>query len=99
LAISPYMGLICFATWFIIAYISKYVSLASMIATVICAPLVFIHALWIPGNFPITYTQNNWSLALIYIIQEISAFIVVWRHSANITRLINKTESKVFIKK
>ncbi|MDR2829002.1 MAG: glycerol-3-phosphate acyltransferase, partial [Mycoplasmataceae bacterium] len=91
LAISPYMGLICFIVWFIIAYISKYVSLASIISTVICCPLIFVHELWIPGNFPIDYTYNETSLGLIFVIQELCALIVVWRHSANIIRLVKKT--------
>jgi glycerol-3-phosphate acyltransferase PlsY len=99
LAISPYIGIICLGIWFIIAYISKYVSLASMVSTVICAPLVLIPGLWIPGNFPIAYTYNFSSLAIIYVIVQLCSFVVVCRHSQNILRLLSKTESKVFTKK
>ncbi len=67
--------LLCF---FICLYITKYVSLSSMVT----------------GLLTFIYTLFKQDYMLIMIIGVIVAF-VIYRHRANITRILNKTEPKV----
>ncbi|OEH94368.1 glycerol-3-phosphate 1-O-acyltransferase PlsY [Bacillus solimangrovi] len=78
LAYDPILFLIILISFFIVLYLSKYVSLSSMIAG-------------IPG---IIYSIiiADWPLVSMITILEI---FVVYRHRANISRIINKTEPKI----
>ena len=79
LAISPLLGLASFASWLIIAFFFRYSSLASMVAAVFA---VFWQLLTVgPG----------WIAASI----AVMAALLVWRHQANIRRLLAGTESKL----
>ena len=79
LAISPLLGLASLATWLIIAFFFRYSSLASMVAAVFA---VFWQLLTVgPG----------WLAASI----AVMAALLVWRHQANIGRLLAGTESKL----
>jgi glycerol-3-phosphate acyltransferase PlsY len=71
--------LIAFIIWAIIAYVSRYISLASMIALGI-----FPFIMYLFGE-PISY--------IIYCI--FAAFYVIYLHRENIKRLMNGTENKV----
>lgn len=81
--LSVWLGLGAALTWLAIAYFFRYSSLAALVAAVF-AP--FYHALiWGPSQV---------TLALV-----IMAGLLLWRHSANIDKLIKGTESKIGQKK
>jgi glycerol-3-phosphate acyltransferase PlsY len=75
---APLMFLTVLLVFFISLYITKFVSLSSMLAGV-CA---VIYAIFI-GDIP-----------LLIVVSFMAAF-VIYRHRANIKRIINKTEPKI----
>lgn len=79
LAFNPWLGLATLVTWVIIAAFFRYSSLASVVAAVF-APF---YQLLIWGGGPVAVATVVMSLLL------------VWRHSANIQKLIAGTESKL----
>ena len=81
--LNPYIAISFLLIWLVVAYISKYSSLGSLIGIFI-APAYFI---FINFNF-------NISIFFIYL-----SFVVVIKHKENIKRLINKTESKIKLSK
>lgn len=74
----PLMFITMLAFFFIVLYISKYVSLSSMLA----------------GVYGIVYSIFTKDIPLIIVISLLTIF-VVYRHRANIKRILNKTEPKV----
>ena len=76
---DPWLGLATLATWLIIAFFFRYSSLASIVAAVF-APF---YQLLIWGGGPVTLAILAMSLLL------------VWRHSANLSRLFAGTEGKI----
>jgi glycerol-3-phosphate acyltransferase PlsY len=66
------------ALFFISLYITKYVSLSSMLAGV-CA---------------VVYAIVIWDIPLLIAVSLLTSF-VIYRHRANIKRIINKTEPKI----
>lgn len=115
-AISPWIFIICFISFFIIVFISKYVSVSSMLG-ITMAPLMtlipwldYFYMMDIVNagilNIPlvsqalevvneVSYIKNFEYLISIFFILVLSDVLVVYRHKANIKRLINKTESKI----
>jgi glycerol-3-phosphate acyltransferase PlsY len=79
LAINPWLGLASLATFLIIAFFSRYASLASIVSAVF-APF---YELLIWGGGPIAAAVTAMGALL------------VWRHSANIQKLIKGTESRI----
>lgn len=79
LALNWQVGLIIAAVWGVITYISKYVSLGSIIALSISPILMFLF------KEPIAY--------ILYC--TLGAIYIVYLHRANINRLLNGEESKV----
>jgi len=82
LAINPWLGLATLATWIIIAAFFRYSSLASLVA----AAFAPFYQLLIWGAEPAAAVIVPMSLLLL------------WRHSANIGKLLAGTESKLFAK-
>ena len=78
-ALNPLLGVATLATWLIIAWFSRYSSLAAIVAAAF-APMYQL-LIWEAG-----YT----ALALI-----IMGLLLVWRHQANIKKLLAGTESKL----
>ena len=76
---EPLLFLIIIALFFITLYLSKYVSLSSMIA----------------GIAGLIYSLILWDDKLLILILAILTIFVVHRHRANIKRIINKTEPQV----
>lgn len=74
-------ALIGLAVFVIILLITRYVSLSSLLATVTVSSLIFVFS----PDKPIFYITGFLAAALIFV-----------KHKANIKRLINKTESKIF---
>ncbi|HJW12640.1 MAG TPA: glycerol-3-phosphate 1-O-acyltransferase PlsY, partial [Albitalea sp.] len=79
LAINPWLGLATLATWVIIAFFFRYSSLAAIVSAVF-APF---YQLLIWGGGPIAG-----AVALM-------GLLLVWRHTANIQKLLKGTESKL----
>ena len=79
LALSPIVGLLIVVVWAIITYVSKHVSLGSIIALAVSPILMYLF------HQPKTY--------IIYC--AIGAIYVIYLHRENIKRLIAGTENKV----
>lgn len=79
LALNPLLGAATLATWLIVAYFTRYSSLAAIVAAVF-APF---YQMLIWGGGPITLAAGLMGLLLI------------WRHEANIRKLLAGTESKI----
>jgi acyl phosphate:glycerol-3-phosphate acyltransferase len=75
---APVMFLTILAFFFILLYITKYVSLSSMLA----------------GVSGVVYSLFTKDIPLIIVITLLTLF-VVYRHRANIKRIVDKTEPKV----
>ncbi len=84
-AVHPPLVLICFAVWFIVLAISHYVSLASMV-TGCLFPIITI-------ALPATR-----SITPLVIFSIVTAILLVLTHRKNIGRLLNGTESKIYLK-
>jgi glycerol-3-phosphate acyltransferase PlsY len=80
---APYMFLTVIVVFFISLYISKYVSLSSMIAGVTAVLFAIISGL-----------VRNWDIPLLIVVLFLAVFVII-RHRANIKRIINKTEPKI----
>ena len=81
--LNPYIAISFLLIWLVVANISKYSSLGSLVG-IFVAPAYFI---FINFNF-------NISIFFIYL-----SFVIVIKHKENIKRLINKTESKIKLSK
>ncbi|MBQ0707466.1 MULTISPECIES: glycerol-3-phosphate 1-O-acyltransferase PlsY [unclassified Ochrobactrum] len=71
-------ALVFAAVWIITALLTRYSSLAALIASII-VPMAL-------------YFQGNSAIAVLFAIMTV---IVIFKHKANITRLLNGTESKI----
>lgn len=78
-AVNPWLGLGTVSTWLIIAFFFRYSSLAALVAAVF-APFAYIALYRIDGMFV--------AISLI-------AGLLLWRHAANITRLLQGKEGKI----
>ena len=81
--LNPYIAISFLLIWLVVAYMSKYSSLGSLVG-IFVAPAYFF---FINFNF-------NISIFFIYL-----SFVIVIKHKENIKRLINKTESKIKLSK
>ena len=81
--LSPIIAISFLLVWIIVAFISKYSSLGSLIG-ILVVPIYFIFI-----NFDL-----NILIFFIYL-----NFIIIIKHKENIKRLINKTESKIKLSK
>jgi glycerol-3-phosphate acyltransferase PlsY len=82
------LGLAAAICWLLVAYFSRYSSLAALVAAV-AAPVIYLlggDTLWVLDS----------SIALS--ITAMAAFLL-WRHKQNISRLIKGTESRIGAKK
>ena len=79
MALNPLLGLGTLATWLIIAYFFRYSSLAAIVS-----------ALFAPF-----YQLLIWGSGPIAIAAGVMGLLLVWRHGANIQKLMHGTESKL----
>ena len=79
LALNPHLGLATLASWVIVAVFMRYSSLASLVAAVF-APFYQL-LIWGGGD------------AMLAILPM--SLLLVWRHAANIRRLLDGTESRI----
>ena len=88
LGISGWLGLLVLLTWLAVALISRYSSLSALVAAVL-APVYYV----LLGDSLWTYDQGVWLAVM-----AMSA-LLLWRHAANIGRLLRGEESKIGSKK
>lgn len=79
---SPVIALIGFASWIIIVAISRYVSLASIIAPIIICTLMLVF------KMPVEY----------FIFSVIATSFIIIKHKSNISRLLQGNENKWGVK-
>ena len=84
LGIEPVLGLATFATWLIVAFFTRYSSLAAL------ASAVFAPAYYFLGNQVVWLIDKQVLLATV-----VMSGILVWRHQANIAKLMRGTESRI----
>ncbi|MEO8836134.1 MAG: glycerol-3-phosphate 1-O-acyltransferase PlsY [Caldimonas sp.] len=79
LALNPWLGVATLATWLIIAAFFRYSSLASLVA----------------AAFAPFYQALIWDVGADAAVIGLMSLLLVWRHRANIARLIAGTESRL----
>ncbi|MGM9664216.1 MAG: glycerol-3-phosphate 1-O-acyltransferase PlsY [Eubacteriales bacterium] len=89
IVLNPIVAVILCFVFFFTGYISKYVSLASMVATLLFPALNIVIPFYSLPPFPLEKTLFSVLMPL----------LVVFLHRKNIVRLFNGTESKAFVKK
>ncbi|MFI3332722.1 MAG: glycerol-3-phosphate 1-O-acyltransferase PlsY [Rikenellaceae bacterium] len=85
-AVNPPVVLLCFVVWFIVLALSHYVSLSSMVTG--CAFPIFTITL------PSTRTVTP-----LIIFSIVTAILLIITHRKNIGRLIDGSESKIYLKR
>ncbi|MEH7084788.1 glycerol-3-phosphate 1-O-acyltransferase PlsY [Neobacillus drentensis] len=80
---APYMFITVLIFFFISLYISKYVSLSSMVAGVTAVMFAIVSGV-----------VDEWDIPLLIVVLLLASF-VIYRHRANIKRIMNKTEPKI----
>jgi glycerol-3-phosphate acyltransferase PlsY len=86
--INPVLGLAVGASWLIVAYFSRYSSLASLVGAVF-APVYYLF-----GDGLAWYADSRVAFAM-----AVMSGLLVWRHYENINRLLKGTESRLGQKK
>lgn len=79
LGLNPWLGLATLATWLIIAFFFRYSSLAALVS-----------ALFAPF-----YQLLGWGAGPTAGVVLVMGLLLIWRHSANIKKLMDGTESKI----
>ena len=82
--IEPLLGLATFATWLIVAFFSRYSSLAAL------ASAVFAPAYYFLGHRLVWFVDDAVLLSAV-----VMSAILVWRHQSNIAKLIRGEESRI----
>jgi glycerol-3-phosphate acyltransferase PlsY len=103
-AISPWLMLIGLAMFFVLLLIFRYVSLSSLLSTLILSCLVWIKQLdliyfkvWESNE---ALFANGWYfIGLLFLFMLLATSFIWYRHRLNIIRLFKKTEPKAFTKK
>jgi glycerol-3-phosphate acyltransferase PlsY len=86
--INPVLGLAVGASWLIVAYFSRYSSLASLVGSVF-APVYYLF-----GDGLAWYADGRVAFAM-----AVMSGLLVWRHYENINRLLKGTEPRLGQKK
>ena len=79
LALNPWVGLASLGTWLVVAIATRYSSLAALL-TALLAP---VYAYLLHGD------------SQIVVAVAVMSALLIWRHRANITKLLDGTESKL----
>mgnify|MGYP003297313972 CR=1 FL=1 len=93
LAVNPIMFLIVAVVFISIVLITQYVSLASIVIMIL-----FVIMVVVKGQTDMLLLPKG-DLYEYYAIAIILALLAIWRHRANIKRLLNGTENKTDVKK
>lgn len=82
--IEPLLGFATLATWLIVAFFTRYSSLAAL------ASAVFAPAYYFLGHRVVWYVDNRVLLAAV-----VMSAVLVWRHQTNIAKLMRGEESRI----
>jgi len=82
--IEPLLGFATMMTWLIVAFFTRYSSLAAL------AGAVFAPAYYFLGNRVVWYVDNRVLLAAV-----VMSAVLIWRHQSNIAKLIRGEESRI----
>jgi glycerol-3-phosphate acyltransferase PlsY len=82
--IEPLLGFATLMTWLIVAFFTRYSSLAALAAA------AFAPAYYFLGNRVVWYVDNRILLAAV-----VMSGILVWRHQGNIAKLMRGEESRI----
>ncbi len=88
IGVEPLLGLATVATWLIVAYFTRFSSLAAL------ASAVFAPAYYFLGHRVAWYVDNRVLLAIC-----VMSAVLIWRHQANIAKLLRGEESRIGGKK
>ena len=86
--LSGWLGLAVMGTWLLVAFFSRYSSLASLLAA-ICAPVYYLL-----GDGTAWYMDARVLVSVV-----VMSALLIYRHAENISRLIKGTESRLGKKK
>lgn len=84
LGLEPWLALVVLSSWLIVAYVSRYSSLASVLAAIL-APIYYML-----GSKSIWPFHSAYAIAILVI-----AVVLLFRHSQNISRLLQGKESRI----
>ncbi len=93
IGLMPFAVIILLAVWLLLAFTTRYVSVASIGAALVL-PLVTLWGSWHHGRIQ----DGTWNKPL-FILTVFIAASAVWKHRANIRRLIDGTENRFGRKK
>jgi glycerol-3-phosphate acyltransferase PlsY len=93
LALMPFGVLLLIAIWLLLFFTTRYVSVAS-IGAAAALPLVTLYGSWSHGRIQ----DGTWNKPL-FVFSVIIAALAIWKHRANIKRLMDGTESRFEKKK
>ena len=82
--IEPLLGFATMMTWLIVAFFTRYSSLAAL------AGAVFAPAYYFLGNRVVWYVDSRVLLAAV-----VMSAVLIWRHQSNIAKLIRGEESRI----
>jgi glycerol-3-phosphate acyltransferase PlsY len=88
IGIQPFLGVATLATWLIVAYFSRYSSLAALASALFAPTYYFL------GHRVAWYMDNRVLLAV-----AVMSAVLIWRHQANIGKLMRGEESRIGNKK
>ena len=93
LALMPFAVLLLIVIWLLLFSVTRYVSVAS-IGAAAALPLVTLYGSWSHGRIQ----DGTWNRPL-FVFSVIIAALAIWKHRANIQRLMKGTESRFQRKK
>ena len=79
LALNPWVGLASLGTWLVVAIATRYSSLAALVTALLAPAYVYL----LHGD------------SQVVIAVAVMSVLLIWRHRANISKLLNGTESKL----
>ncbi len=93
LALMPFGVMLLIVIWLLLFFTTRYVSVAS-IGAAAALPLITLYGSWSHGRIQ----DGTWNKPL-FVFSVIIAALAIWKHRANIKRLMNGTESRFTKKK
>jgi glycerol-3-phosphate acyltransferase PlsY len=88
IALMPAAVVLLIVVWLVVFLVTRYVSLASILAAAIL-PLLDLYGSWFHGKIH----NGTWNKPL-FAFSLIIATLAIWKHRSNITRLRNGTENR-----
>lgn len=84
IALAPVLGLVLFAVWWGVVFLSRYTSLGAIV-TMLAGPVVFLLSFVLTGQPPLPYVLYTF----------VGSALVLWLHRENARALLKGTERKI----